>query len=70
MAETQRDPWCSVNSVASPLETLGATPQPVPEGKDLGHAFNLNRCLVYEDVPNECLDSNAWKSGSNRGEIV
>ena len=41
--------------VASPTKTSCATPLPVPKGKDLGHAFGLNRGYVYGEVARENL---------------
>ena len=41
--------------VASPTKTSCATPQPVPKGKDLGHAFGLNHGYVYGEAARENL---------------
>ena len=55
MAGTRKGPWYLGIPVASPTKTLCAIPQPVPKGKDLGHAFGLNHGYVYVDVASENL---------------
>ena len=62
VAGTRKDPWCLGIPVASPTETSGVTPLPVPKGKDLAHAFGLNHSYVYGEVASENLAfaPNCW----------
>ena len=55
MAWTRKGPWCLGIPVASRTKTSCATPQPVPKGKDLGHAFGLSHGYVYGVVASENL---------------
>ena len=70
MAGTRKGPWCLGIPVASLTETLCATPQPVPKGKDLGHVFGLNRGYVYVGVASENLTfvPDCWTIAEYMGE--
>ena len=41
--------------VTSLIKTSGTTPQLVPKGKDLSHAFGLNHSYVYGEAASENL---------------
>ena len=55
MAGNRKGPWCLGIPIALPTKTSGATPQPVPKGKDLGHAFGLTHGYDYGEVTSKNL---------------